>query len=61
MIRTVDPVTGAVATLAGSAGMAGSSDGGGAAARFTDPSGVVSLGGALFVSDYGNHTVRKIQ
>ncbi|MFO0578450.1 MAG: hypothetical protein U1A78_30975 [Polyangia bacterium] len=60
-IRKVVLSTGAVTTLAGSAGQPGSTDGTGAAARFSSPYGVAADGaGSLYVADYGNHTIRKI-
>jgi hypothetical protein len=60
-IRKVVVATGVVTTLAGTAGMAGSNDGTGAAARFNDPHGVAVDGaGNLFVADYLNHTIRKV-
>ncbi len=59
-IRKVSP-GGSVATLAGSAGMGGSTDATGAAARFAEPRGIaVDAGGTLYVADYGAHTIRKI-
>ncbi|HEX8111442.1 MAG TPA: NHL repeat-containing protein [Kofleriaceae bacterium] len=52
---------GVVTTLAGTAGMDGSVDGTGAAARFSLPSGVaVDTAGNVYVADFGNHTIRKI-
>ncbi len=52
---------GTVSTLAGLAGANGSADGPGAAARFDSPSGIaVDRNGNIFVSDTGNHTIRKI-
>jgi sugar lactone lactonase YvrE len=52
---------GVVSTLAGSAGLKGSSDGRGAAARFATPTGIaIDAAGNLFVADSGNHTVRKL-
>ena len=52
---------GAVSTLAGTAGSAGSVNGTGAAARFNNPSGVAVDGaGNVYVADTGNHTIRKI-
>lgn len=52
---------GVVTTFAGSAGVSGSGDGTGAAARFYLPFGVaVDSGGNVFVGDYGNLTIRKI-
>ena len=53
--------TGAVTTLAGSAGQLGTTDGTGAAARLFFPRGVAVDGnGNLYVADTGNHTIRKI-
>lgn len=52
---------GAVTTLAGTAGSAGSTNANGAAARFNFPFGIaVDASGNVFVSDWGNHTIRKI-
>jgi sugar lactone lactonase YvrE len=52
---------GAVSTLAGAAGIAGSADGPGAAARFNQPTGVAIDGsGNVYVADAGNSTIRKI-
>lgn len=52
---------GAVTTVAGSVGEAGSSDGTGNDARFDKPAGVAAdAAGNLFVADSGNHTIRKI-
>ena len=59
-IRKIAP-DGTTSTLAGSAGMAGSSDGTGAAARFRYPIGVaLDSAGNLYVADSGNNTIRKI-
>jgi sugar lactone lactonase YvrE len=59
-LRKITP-TGAVTTLAGSAGAAGSTDGAGGAARFKMPTGVALDGaGSLYVSDQFNHTLRKV-
>ena len=53
--------TGAVTTLAGTAGMSGSTDDTGAAARFNVPYGLAADGaGNLFVADSLNHTIRKV-
>ncbi|MBA3573093.1 MAG: hypothetical protein H0W34_14220, partial [Pyrinomonadaceae bacterium] len=50
-----------VTTFAGTAGVAGSTDGTGSAALFTSPSGVaVDSANNLYVADTGNHTIRKI-
>jgi len=52
---------GVVTTLAGTAGMAGSVDGTGAAARFSGPRGMaVDSAGNVYVADYGNSTIRKV-
>ena len=59
-IRKITP-SGAVTTLAGTAGLSGSADGTGAAARFDSPSGVAVDGsGNVFVADFHNNTIRKI-
>jgi sugar lactone lactonase YvrE len=61
--RTIRKVTaaGVVTTLAGTAGMAGSADGTGAAARFTMPSGVaVDSAGNVYITDAFNSTIRKV-
>jgi uncharacterized protein YjiK len=54
---------GVVTTLAGTAGMGGSVDGTGAAARFDRPTGLaVGLGSdTVYVADEHNHTIRKIR
>jgi len=59
-IRKVTPA-GEVSTLAGSAGMLGSADGTGGAARFDHPGGLAVDGsGNVYVADTFNSTVRKI-
>jgi sugar lactone lactonase YvrE len=59
-IRTVT-ANGKVATLAGTAGVPGSTDDMGAAARFNMPSAVAVDGsGTVYVADSGNHTIRKV-
>ena len=59
-IRKISP-TGTVSTLAGNAGARGSSDGLGAGARFSGPTGIsVDSSGTLYVADTGNATIRKI-
>ena len=59
-IRKITP-TGSVSTLAGTAGVAGSSDGTGGAASFKLPSAVaVDTAGNVYVADTNNSTVRKI-
>ncbi|HTX64720.1 MAG TPA: immunoglobulin domain-containing protein [Opitutaceae bacterium] len=60
-IRQVVLATGAVTTLAGAAGVAGSADGANSAARFFYPSGVTVDGaGNLYVADTDNDLVREI-
>jgi acid phosphatase type 7 len=59
-IRKIAP-GGVVTTLAGSAGVSGSADGTGSAARFNVPWGITVDGlGGLYVADYNNHTIRKV-
>jgi DNA-binding beta-propeller fold protein YncE len=60
-IRKIVIATGAVTTVAGSAGTPGSANGSGAAARFNSPIGIATDGTNLFVGDAGNMTIRKIQ
>jgi sugar lactone lactonase YvrE len=60
---TVRKITanGVVTTIAGSAGIIGSADGVGSAALFNGPAGIdVDKTGNLYVVDYGNDTIRKI-
>jgi sugar lactone lactonase YvrE len=59
-IRKITP-DGEVRTLAGLAGALGSADGAASAARFWEPRGVaVDKARNVYVSDSGNHTIRKI-
>jgi len=60
-VRKIVIATGAVTTLAGTAGMFGGADGTGADARFQEPTGIAADGaGSLFVADSSNHTIRRI-
>ena len=59
-IRKVVISTGVVTTIAGTAGVSGSDDGAGTAARFSLPFGITSDGTNLYVSDAYNCTIRKI-
>jgi len=48
-------------TLAGSPGQPGSADGRGSAARFNYPRGIAAaVDGSVYVTDAGNHTIRRI-
>lgn len=59
-IRKISPL-GVVTTLAGLAGRAGTTDGTGSAARFTNPVGItVDKAGNVYVGDSYNHLIRKI-
>jgi streptogramin lyase len=59
-IRKITPA-GVVTTLAGTTGLIGSTDGTGAAARFSYPYGVAVDGsGSVYVADTSNYTIRKI-
>ncbi len=52
---------GVVTTLAGQAGVTGSADGTGTAARFLRPTSVaVDTSGNVYVADSGNHVIRKV-
>jgi hypothetical protein len=59
-IRKVVIATGVVTTVAGLPGTLGTADGVGTAARFNGPVGVWGDGTNLYVTDTGNHTIRKI-
>jgi sugar lactone lactonase YvrE len=60
VIRKID-LNGAVSVLAGTVGLAGGSDGTGAAARFRSPFGITTdSAGNVYVADLFNHTIRKI-
>jgi sugar lactone lactonase YvrE len=59
-IRRVLP-DGSVETIAGTVGVAGSTDGAGTTARFNFPSSIVrDLDGNIYISDTSNHTIRRI-
>ena len=59
-IRKVTIATGDVTTIAGNPGLAGSTDGIGGAARFSNPRGLAYNAGFLYVADYSNHIIRRI-
>ncbi len=59
-IRKITP-SGAVTTLAGTAGREGGADGSGSAARFSYPRGLtIDTAGNLYVADPGNEEIRRI-
>lgn len=60
VIRRVSISTATVTTIAGSAGLKGSADGAGSAARFNAPAGLTLDGGNLFISDFMDRTIRKL-
>jgi hypothetical protein len=60
VIRRIDKNTGDVTTLAGTAGLQGSSDGAGSAARFFYPHGITTDRISIFIADTDNHVIRKI-
>lgn len=58
-VRRISSI-GVVTTLAGTAGQSGSADGMGSAARFNKPYSIaVDSAGNIYVSDAGNHTIRR--
>ena len=59
-IRKIVITTGEVTTLAGAAGLSGSSDGAGSAARFNNPEAITTDGTNLYVADTWNQTIRKV-
>ncbi len=60
LIRKISPA-GVVTTLAGTVGVSGSTNGTGTAASFNNPRGVaVDALGNVYVTDRGNHLIRKI-
>lgn len=59
-VRKITP-SGVVSTFAGTAGLAGSTDATGAAARFNGPGTITVDGsGTLFVCDFNSHTIRQV-
>ncbi|MFZ4773744.1 MAG: LamG-like jellyroll fold domain-containing protein [Terrimicrobiaceae bacterium] len=59
-IRRVDLTTGQATVLAGVANQIGASDGDASTARFNMPTSLTKVGDYLYVTDFGNHTVRKV-
>jgi sugar lactone lactonase YvrE len=59
ILVVIDPLT--ITTLAGTATISGNADGTGSAARFNHPSDLVAdSAGNVYVTDSGNHTIRRI-
>jgi hypothetical protein len=69
VVRKIDIVSAVVTTLAGApnttvpgnSGISGTTDGVGAAARFSAPQGITVHCGMLFIGDTGNSSIRRIQ
>ncbi|MBI5478213.1 MAG: hypothetical protein HY906_05115 [Deltaproteobacteria bacterium] len=59
-VRTMVLTDYGVTTLAGAAGIEGSSDGTGTGARFHRPTGIATDGNYVYVADAGNATIRRI-
>ena len=58
---TLNGATYTASTIAGTAGLSGSTDGTGLAARFNRPTGLaVDASGIIYVSDTSNHTIRRL-
>ena len=60
LIRQIVISTGVVTTVAGT-GSRGSANGTGTSASFNEPRGITTDGTNLYVTDYGNHLIRKIE
>jgi hypothetical protein len=60
VIRAIDTTTGAVTTVAGDHNTSATADGIGTAATFTDPWGMTYLNGALYITDYDDGVIRKL-
>jgi sugar lactone lactonase YvrE len=58
-IRTVNPTTGEVTTVAAT-GSPGNTDGQGAAASFDEPGGLSAAGGKLYIADTNNDAIRVL-
>jgi sugar lactone lactonase YvrE len=60
-VSILDPATGAVTPVAGSADTPGFADGSGSAAQFNRPYGLAQASdGALLVADQNNHVIRRV-
>lgn len=60
VIRKVDPATGAVMTIAGKSGSNGLLDSKDGSPLFDSPEGITWSDGILYISDTGNHLMRKL-
>lgn len=60
-IRKIVISTGVVTTLAGTAGVSGVTDATGTNARFNLPRGILYNNSSLYVADWANYSIRKIQ
>jgi hypothetical protein len=60
-IRQIVISSGVVTTLAGAVGTAGTTNGSVSDARFNYPTGLVELGGYLYIADAGNSTIRSVK
>lgn len=60
-IRKLELSTSKVTTIAGVYLATGSTDGIGAAARFSGPEGIVTDGTNLYISEFDGHTIRKLE
>lgn len=59
-VRRIEIATKAVSTVAGTSGIAGSTNGIQGVARFNIPNRITTDGTSLFLTDFGNRTIRKI-
>jgi hypothetical protein len=59
-IRKIDLGTNMVTTIAGTAGVAGSTDGIGTAAQFAFPTGLANDGTYVYIADASNETIRRL-
>jgi len=60
VIRKISIASGSVTTLAGTNGMSDYADGTGTSARFKYPNGITTDGTYLYVTEFGDHTIRKV-
>lgn len=61
LIRKIIIATGEVSTLAGQVLVSGSADGTGGAAQFNHPYALTTDGHSLYIAEFSNHTVRRLQ